>query len=254
MNQHDGIAPAVHRSGVVLLAIAACLLSLSAILVTSRETTQAASATPSLVFVTRSGHSLAVVGRHWGRHVVIAARIGATTGGAVLASLGGGTFTIALDFSVACGGISVEARDYRGDDATIRRTGPLCPNRLGEPPPLVSVLQGSESTRPITVLAHPSGPRMVTMRVGDTLDITERGPTTPAFLPTADASHFALLTQGIGKQTRCGQAACGHADDHYWQWVAVKPGRATIGLSPACRQSHPVCGLADRYIDITIVT
>jgi hypothetical protein len=235
-------------------AFTACLSAVCVFSVAPRATVIAATVPPSLSFATRSGHSLAVAGKNWGHHVVLTARIGDAIGGAVFGSLAGGRFTVALDFSVACGGITVEARDFRGGDATIRRAGPLCPNRLGERPPSVSILQGSRNTPRIRSLRHPSAPRTLILHLGDALQITEPGGFTPSFTPTADTPHFVLLAQGVRGSAVCTQGPCGQTGDQYWKWIAVKRGRATVSLSPACRQSRPPCEIRESVIDITIET
>jgi hypothetical protein len=215
---------------------------------------RAATGVPSLVFVARSGHTLAVAGENWGRHIVLTARIGDSVGGIVVGSVAGGRFTVALDFSVACGGITVVGRDYRGDEATIRRAGPLCPNRVGERPALVSILQGLQHTPRVRVLRHPRAPRTLTLHLGDELLVTEPGGLTPSFTPTADPQHFALLGHGEQDSAPCMQTPCVQAGDQFWKWIAVKRGNATVSLSPACRLSRPPCELAEAVIDITIGT
>jgi hypothetical protein len=239
--------------GRALRAITICLLALCAAAVPSRERALAATVTPSLMLVSQPGHSLAAVGRHWGRHVVVTARIGASIGGVALASQSGGRFTVALDFTVACGGVTVEARDYRGDDVTARRPGPECPNRIGDLPPLLSVLAGTAAVPRLHVLRHAVSPRTLTLHLGDELRITERGLPIPSFMPSADAQHFLLLGQGVQKSPNCSMGTCDAPRDQYWTWIAVKTGRAIVSLAPACRQSRPPCELAEAVIDITIV-
>jgi hypothetical protein len=183
---------------------------------------------------------------------VVTARIGASISGAALTSQSGGGFKVALDFTVACGGISVEARDYRGDDVTARQSGPQCPNRIGDLPPLVSVLAGSAVKPRLHVLKHPVTPRTLTLHRGDALQITEQALPLPTFLPTADTQHFFLFGQGLQKSPNCSPGTCNGPQDQYWTWIAVKPGRATVSLSPACRQSTPPCELAEALIDVII--
>lgn len=231
------------------LAVGLLVLCLSTIV--PRGIAVGATAAPSLAFVTRPGHSLAVAGKNWGHHVVVTARIGASIGGVALGSRAGGRFTVALDFSMACGGISVEVRDLRGDDITLKRVGPMCPNRLGEPAPTVTVLQGVRSASHVRTLGFSSSPRTLAMRLGETLQIIERGDSAPSFVPTADSQHFMLLQHGGTGSTRC-SAACAPTGDLFWDWVAVKRGHGTVSLAPACRQSQPPCELPERFIDVTI--
>lgn len=243
------------RHGRTLRASAVGVLVMSAACtVAPHGAVQAARVAPSLAFVARPGHPVTVAGKNWGRRVVVTARIGDATGGISLGAQSGGTFTVAIDYSVPCGGITVEARDYRGDDATIRRPGPLCPNRIGEPPPVVSVVQGSHRTPRVRVLTHPSTPRKVTLHLGDVLQITEPGGPNPAFLPLADAPHLALLGHAVQESAACTQAPCVQQGDQFWQWIAVQRGRATVTLSPACRQSDPPCERPEALIAITIVS
>lgn len=232
-------AAKVRRCGRLLRASIAGLLALCLLGVTARGSV--AAAPPALEFTSAPGHMMAASGMNWGGHLVVTARIGSAAGSVVLDSLTGGAFTVGIDFTVACGGLTVEARDFRGDDITIHHMGPMCPNRFGDPPPTVVILQGKARTQHVTSLRHAAGPRALSLRLGDALVITEPGGAAPAFSPTVDSRYFILVSQSM---TGTG--------DSRWKWVAVKTGRTALSLSPACRQTRPACQLAEPLIDITI--
>jgi|SRR5947209_13275201 len=230
---------------------AAILFAACALVNAPHSTATAATSTPTLVFVTRPGHSLGMVGKHWGRHVIVTAQIGAARGIAVFGTIAGGAFVVALDFSVPCGGLSIEVRDLRGHDVSLKRPGPLCPNRQGEPPPTVTVLQGTRSATRTHRITYSTAPRTLTIRLGETLQLTEPGGSTPNFTPVADTDHFVLIQQESPGSASC-MAACVPGGDAYWKWVAVKTGHGTVDLSPTCRQSQPPCEIAERAIDTRI--
>ena len=232
-------------------ALAPIVFSTCALAIAPHGAATAATSSPTLAFVNRPGHSLGVVGKHWGHHVIVTAQIGAARGIAVLGTVTGGNFVLALDFSIPCGGLSVEVRDLRGRDVTLKRPGPLCPNRQGEPPPVVTVLQGTHSAVHARTVTYSSAPRTLTMRLGETLQLTAPGGSTPTFTPMADTKHFLLLEQGSTASAAC-MAACRPAGDAFWKWVAMKKGHGTVNLSPTCRQSQPPCEIAERAIDIKI--
>lgn len=236
------------RMGRALISI---LFTVCALTIAPHGKAIAASGAPTVAFVTRPGHSLALAGKHWGRHVIVTAQIGAARGVAVLGTMPGGNFVVALDFSIPCGGLSVEVRDLRGDDVSRKRPGPLCPNRQGEPPPTVTVLQGTRSAIHTRALTYSAAPRTLAMHLGEELQITEHGGSTPFLLPVADSHHFLLVQQVSPGSSSC-MAACSPGGDSFWTWVAVKTGHGTVDLSPACRHSQPPCEIAERIIDITI--
>jgi hypothetical protein len=227
------------------------LITLVAVSIAPAHSASAANTAPALMFVTRAGHSLAVAGKNWGHHVIATAQIGASSGVAAFGTVDRGKFTIAVDFSVACGGITVKVRDFRGHHATLKRSGPLCPNRVGESPPAVTVLLGVPSKIRAHTIGYASTPRTLTMHVGETLKITERRDSAPSFLPAADTQHFLLLEQGGPGSASC-MAACVQTGDPFWEWVAMKGGNGTVNLSPSCRQSRPPCELAEPTIEVTI--
>lgn len=214
---------------------------------------RAATSMPSLHIVKSPGHTLAVSGAHWGRRIVFTARIGDATAGVVLESLSGGRFTVAMDYGLACGGVSVEARDFKGHDLNIRRSGPMCPNRLGEPPPSISVLHGLRSAPHVRTLKHALGPRALTMHLGDDLHITEPGGLTPAFQPDTDAHYFILIDHRTVGFSACLAGPCDGVPEQSWTWVAVKQGSTSVGLTPACRLSRPPCEVAEAALSITII-
>jgi hypothetical protein len=236
-----------------LRALALILFMICALSIAPRDTAAAASGGPSLTFVTRAGHSLAVTGGNWGHHVIVTAQIGASRAGDALVTSAGGRFAVALDFSIACGGITVEARDLRGDDETLKRPGPLCPNREGEPPPVLTVLQGVQSTAHVRTIGFSSAPRTLVLRIGETLQLIERAGSSPHFTPSADAQHFVLLQQGGSGSVLCA-ASCLATGNLFWKWVAAKRGHGTVSLSPTCRQTQPPCEMPERVIDVTITT
>lgn len=203
-------------------------------------------------FVTRPGHALAVSGQSWGPHVIVTAQIGASSAGVSLTTSTRGTFVIGLDYTVACGGVVVDVRDLQGHTATLRRTGPMCPNRVGDPPPKISVLQGTRSATHVRLLGYSSGPKTITLHLGDTLQLIEPGDSTPSFLASADTRHFALLEQQALSSAPCVEMTCAPLGDQFWTWVAIKRGHGTIILAPICRQSRPACEMPDRVIAIVV--
>ena len=237
-----------------VIAAVVCLLAVVSLQPAHIGSAFAAGSAPTLALVTGSGHALAIAGRAWGKHVVVSARIGDAAGGAALLTSSGGRFTVGLDFTVACGGITFEARDYAGHDLTLRRAGPLCPNRAGDSGPVVVVLRG-RIVHPHPVNVTPtSSARRLTIHLGEELVFADTGGPSPFYVPEVDTQHFAVRQHGPRASGPCASANCIPVTGETWSWVAVKRGSTVLSLSPTCRLSHPACELPDRIITVQIVT
>jgi len=102
--------------------------------------------------------------------------------------------------------------------------------------------------------APPRGP--VQLAPGSQLYLWEPGVDRAAFVPGADASFLLLVKHGQTQAQDCsGMPSPTPADcqaGFYWVWMAIKPGRTFVDLTPACRQVHQLCTVTDVSFEVRI--
>ncbi|GAC1334858.1 MAG: hypothetical protein NVSMB22_27440 [Chloroflexota bacterium] len=216
---------------------------------------------PSLHFTTRAGYKVAVAGVHWGaqRSVLFTVKAAGGPVSVALKSAQDGRFLVGITKIDLCGGSTYRATNM-ATRASVKLKGPalLCPNRLPESKPVVTVLHGTSlPTREVDVVgAELQGAS--DLHVGDVLAVYEPGNDRPAFVPDVDARYFAPVAHGTQvspcpptPSTRTCTAAT--TVSFYWKWQAIRAGTTGLHLTPACRQAVPACGLADRLVRLHIL-
>lgn len=209
---------------------------------------------PTLRFVAKAGYRISLAGKGWAptARVTVTARAGGLRSVQLMAT-SQGRFIVGITNIDLCGGSSYAAHDLAGHVATLRGPALMCPNRLPEPDPTLTVLKG-RTLHPHAVslvVNAPQGP--LTMHVGQLLNAYVSSPMNSSTPETVhlDGKHWLQTASTTGFICPPG-AMCAPQVRPFLQWEAVHAGKAIIRITPACRQTVPQCALPDVIVDVFI--
>ena len=209
---------------------------------------------PTLRFVAKAGYRISLAGIGWAptARITVTARAGGLRS-VELKPTSQGRFVVGITHIDLCGGSSYVAHDLAGHVATLRGPALMCPNRLPEPDPTLTVLKG-RALHPHTVSLVENAPQgSLTMRVGQLLNVyvsSSMNASVPGSIHL-DGTHWLQTASTTGMICPPG-AMCAPQARPFMQWEAVRAGKAMIRITPACRQTVPQCALPDVIVDVSI--
>jgi len=209
---------------------------------------------PTLRFIVKAGYRISLAGKGWAptARVTVTARAGGLRS-VQLRPTSQGRFIVGITNIDLCGGSSYAAYDLAGHVATLRGPALMCPNRLPEPDPTLTVLKG-RALHPHTISLLENAPQgSLTMHVGQLLNVyvsSSMNASTPGTV-RLDGTHWLQTASTTGLICPAG-AMCAPQARPFMQWEAVRAGKTMIRITPACRQTVPQCALPDVIVDVFI--
>ena len=227
-----------HRQSVVLAVVTILLAAWPGSPATARAVQ------PMLQFVTVQGFALSVRGTGWlpRSEVLFSVRVQNISTGIAIRATARGTFVVGVTNVTPCAGPRAIARDLSGRSVRLRSPGLGCPIPLHVNTPVLHAVSG-KVLAPRTIIVAAARPASVNVPLGDELEITGRSGNA-TYLPTVDPRYLATIVPPDGVVP---------ARPTTWTFLAVRPGRTIVELSPACRQATPACAIPDFALRITIL-